>query len=143
MKTYFKILLVVLSSSQILSCKDDESPSPQFQILNGSSSYEDLNECALSSGNPGTHFDFELDLQPADASASIKEVRFDLLWDDGDNEKNIEEDDFTIVDNTLTFDWCFRFGSSEWFEVTVRVIDENNVKSNSQKIKVNKPDGAN
>jgi hypothetical protein len=143
MKTYFKIFLVLVSSIQLVSCKHDESPSPQFQILNGSSSYEDLNECSFSSGNPGTSFDFELDLQPADGNATVDQISFDLLWDDGDNEKNIEEDDFTIVGNTLTFDWCFRYGSSEWFELTVRVIDSNNVKSNSQKIKVNKPDGAN
>ena len=143
MKSYLKIVFVLLVSCHLTACSDDDSPSPQFKILSGTSSYEDLNECSFSGGNPGTEFYFHLQLQPADANASVDKISFDLLWDDGDNEKNIEEDDFTIVDNTLTFDWCFRYGSSEWFEVTVRVIDENNVKSNSQKIRVDKPDGAN
>jgi hypothetical protein len=143
MKTYFRILLVVLLSSQILSCKDEESPSSEFKILSASSSFEAINNCTQTSGPKGTVFNFDFKLQAAGASASVERIIFDVLWENGDSQTDIEKDNFTVMGNTLTFEQCGRFANSEWFELTVRVIDENNIKSNSIKLKVLRPDGAN
>ena len=120
--------------------KDDKHP---LSAASGSSTYDSLNTCAFNSGNPGTLFAFQINLETA-PTVTIGAIEFDLEWSNGDESKDIYEDDFTINGSTVEFDWCFRFGSTDWFEVRPTILDENDkTLSNTIKIRVNKPAGAN
>ena len=71
-------------------------------------------------------------------------MEFDLLWSDGSESQNRFEDDFNLSGGMLDFDWCFRFGTLDWFELDVKVLaNDEEIESNIYTIRVEKPDGAN
>ena len=140
MKAYH-ILSIAAFCMLFLSCKKDDAR--PLNATTGGFSYEVLNDCALSSGSNGTRFDFQIELASA-PTIPFDGIEFDVVWADGDVSNDRYDDDFIITGSTVEFDWCFRFGSLDWFEVKPTILDaDGKALSNEITIRVDKPAGAN
>lgn len=129
----------------LISCKDNSSSSSDITvtITNGTAAPIELNQCNIGSGSLATEFLFLLEYQSSD-EIDIDGVEFDLTWSDGDGSQNIFENSFSDDNNILDFDWCFRYGSTEWFEIDVKILAEDEeIESNEYTIRVDRPEGAN
>lgn len=75
----------------------------------------------------------------------IDGIEFDLTWSDGDQSNNRFSSNFNENGNTVSFDWCFRFGEEQdWFELDMKILAEDEeVESNEFNIRVDRPEGAN
>ena len=140
MKTFHIYACVVLFLLAV-SCKDDDVR--PLSASSGGSSFDELNMCDIGSGAMATVFDFQIELT-APPTIPLGGVEFDLEWSDGDTSDDIFENDLDISGSTVEFDWCFRFGSTDWFEIKATIVDDDRKPlSNSVTIRVNKPAGAN
>lgn len=137
-----RTLMLALFVLAIASCSKDDAE-PDIRITNGSSSFDVLNDCDIGSGPLATLFTFTLNLAALPAE-DIDGIEFDLEWEDGSESQNLFDDNFDIIGNSLEFDWCFRFGSLNWFEIRAKVLaDDERQESNEVTIRVNRPSGAN
>lgn len=129
------------------SCKDDSASSDSgasVEIINATSAIVELNACNIDSGNPATEYLYTIEYLANPAEIDIDGVEFDLTWSDGDEDPNIFTNEFDRNGSTLEFDWCFRFGDTEWFELDLKILaDDEQVESNEFNIRVERPDGAN
>lgn len=144
--SYFKIsntvkimAIAIFFSTLFISCGDD---SENFITAKTSSvTFDDLNTCDIGSGLPATSFDFIIDYDASD-NIEITKILFELTWTSGESE-SVETTDFTDTGAQIEYDWCYRFGSDDWVEISHRLETKNDKKSNSSLVRVNKPDGAN
>lgn len=143
---YLSIHLALLALTAT-SCKDDSTSSDDIsiQIINVSQSLSELNECDIDSGLPASEFLFDIEYTSSSANIDIDGIEFDLVWSSGDQENNIFTNQFNVNDETLTFDWCFRYGAEEeWIELDLKILAEDEeVESNEATIRVDKPENAN
>lgn len=137
------VYMIVLSA---VSCKDNSTNSSDMSIVitNVTHTIVELNNCDIGSGLPASEFLFEIDYE-ASEEIDIDGIEFDLLWSSGDEEGDIFSGQFNAATETVTFDWCFRYGDEEqWFELDLKIIAENErAESNEFNIRVDKPEGAN
>jgi hypothetical protein len=139
---YFGLFIIAVLTVLAIGCSDDDEMRP-LSVSQSSSSFDTLNTCDFSSGSNGTEFTFQLQLQSAPA-ISVGGVEFDLLWSNGNTSDDILEEDVVINGNTVEYDWCFRFGGTDWFELNQTLVDDDgNPLSNEVKVRVNRPVGAN
>lgn len=91
-----------------------------------------------------TEFLFDIEYEATD-EIDIDGVEFDLTWSNGDQSDNRFSSQFNANSNTVSFDWCFRFGNEqEWFELDLKILAEDeDVESNEFNIRVDRPEGAN
>lgn len=138
--TLLKIMVVTtFVSALFISCGDD---SENFITAKTSSvTFNDLNTCDIGSGLPATSFDFIIDYEASD-NIEITKILFDLKWTSGESEST-ETTEFTDTGMQIEYDWCYRFGTDDWVEITHRLETKNDKKSNSSVVKVNRPAGAN
>ncbi len=140
-----RLLIFCISLAILTSCKDDSTSSDDItiEIVNGTFSFNEVNECDFDSGASGTEFLFLIEYEASD-DIDISGVEFDLIWSDGEEDPNIFDDLFEATNQTLQFEWCFRFGTTEWFELDLKILAENReVESNEYTIRVDKPEDAN
>lgn len=124
------------------ACNDDEAD-PALVLTGVSSSFDTLNECDIGGSTMATEFDFVLEFDRSEG-IEIDGVEFDLYWSDGDDDQNNFTDNFDVVGNTVVFDWCFRYGTTEWFELDFKLLaNGEEIESNVFKLRVEKPEGAN
>ncbi|MCG2588430.1 hypothetical protein [Rhodohalobacter sulfatireducens] len=137
------VFVLVLTS---VSCKDNSTNSSNIsiEITNVTPSLLSLNECDIGLGALASEFLFDIEYSATD-EIEIDGIEFDLLWDSEDQENNILSSQFNPSDGSVSFDWCFRFGTDEqWFELDIKILAENGkVESNEYNIRVDKPVGAN
>lgn len=129
----------------VSACKDDSasSNSASIEITNATVTFIDVNDCDIGSGPEATEFLFTLSID-ATPGIDINGVEFDLIWSDGEEDPNIFSEDFNIAEGTLDFDWCFRYGTTEWFELDMKILAEDEeIESNEYNIRVDRPNGAN
>lgn len=128
------------------SCKDNSTNSSDISIVITSvtQSVSELNQCDIGSGPMASEYLFEIEYE-ASEEIEIDGVEFDLDWSSGDQDNNIFASQFNATTETVTFDWCFRYGDEEqWFELDLKIIAENErAESNEYNIRVEKPEGAN
>lgn len=136
----FPILSVLLLALIFMGCSDDDDFA--LSASSGGATYDTVNTC----GNTApylTRFDFAIELE-SPPTEDLGGVEFDIEWSDGDIVEDRFEDDLIITGSVVEFDWCFRFGSTEWIELHCTILDEDdNVLSNEVTIRADKPDGAN
>lgn len=138
----FNLLIIVFSTILILGCDKDDDMRP-LSATSGGFTFDALNTCDIGSGAMATAFTFQIELESA-PMLELGGVEFDLEWSDGDKSEDLFDDDFIILGSTIEYDWCFRFGSTDWFEVRPVIVDsDRNPLSNEVTIRVNKPAGAN
>lgn len=140
-----KLLILCISLVIVTSCKDDSTSSGDItiEIVNGTSTFNELNDCDIGSGASATEFLFSLGFEASD-NIDIDGVEFDLVWSDEDEAPNIFTDDFEVTNQTLQFHWCFRYGPTDWFELDLKILAEDEeVESNEYTIRVDRPEGAN
>ena len=138
-------LLTILFLTVITSCKDDSTSSnqPVIEISQVSATIVDLNDCSIDSNDPATRYNFMLEYD-ASSEVSIDGVEFDLNWSNGDESPNIFANDVNVEANTVDFNWCFRYGSTDWFELDLKILAEDEqIESNEFNLRVDKPNGAN
>lgn len=140
----FSVLIIVFSTILILGCDKDDDMRP-LSANSGGFTFDSLNTCDIGSGANATVFTFQIELESVPMQElDLDGVEFDLEWSDGDTSEDIFEDDIIISGSTVEYDWCFRFGSTDWFEVKPVIVDsDRNPLSNAVTIRVNKPAGAN
>jgi hypothetical protein len=135
-------VLFAFSITLMLACSKDDEMRP-LSASSGGFTFDSLNTCDIGSGSMATLFDFQIELDSV-PTLDLGGVEFDLEWSNGDKSEDIFEDDFIISGSTIEYDWCFRFGNTDWFEVKPTIVDPNrNPLSNEVTIRVNKPAGAN
>ena len=143
-KTAAFLLALCIILLSFASCKDDSTSSamPIVEITDGSYTVIEINDCDIG-GDPATEFLFEL-IYNASSDIDIDGVEFDDLFSSGQEIENNFEDDLDVSGNSLSFDWCYRFGSNEWVELTLKILAENEqVESNEYTLRVDRPEGAN
>jgi len=143
--SYLSQLVIFCTLVLVLSgCKDDdEEVQPIINLTSATYSVESLNACDIGSGDLASNFIFELEYE-ASPSLEFDGIEFDLRWSDGDQSNNIVVSTFQRSDDFVEFDWCFRFGTTEWFELDATIVGENEtVESNPVTIRVEKPQDAN
>lgn len=142
----FSIITAIILILTSASCKDSSTNSSDIsiEIVNVNQSLLSLNQCDIGSGLPASEFLFDIEYE-ASEGIDIDGIEFDLLWSAGDVDSDIFSGQFKASAETVTFDWCFRYGAEEeWFELDLKIIAENEkVESNEFNIRVDKPDGAN
>ena len=141
---HFVAILIVVCLT-FSSCKDDSTSAngALIEITNVTSNVIELNSCEIDQGDLATEFLFDMEVE-ASPDLDIDGVEFDLTWSNGDESPNIFTNEFTTGENLVSFDWCFRYGTTEWFELDLKILAENEeVESNEYKIRVNQPNGAN
>ena len=137
------VLCIACLSLLMVSCDKDDDDVRPLSAKSGSSSFDMLNGCDIGSGPMATEFIFEIELAMA-PTMQLGGVEFDVEWADGDVSEDRFEEDIIISGTTIEYDWCFRFGSLDWFEVKATVVDDDrNPLSNEVSIRVNRPAGAN
>lgn len=135
-------LIIAFAVLLMTACSKDDDMRP-LKATSGSSSFDVLNDCDIGSGSNATSFTFEIELD-SPPMIELGGVEFDLKWSDGDESDDAMDDDIIITGSTVAWDWCFRFGGTDWFEIKAVVLDDNlKAASNEVTIRVNKPAGAN
>lgn len=135
-------IAAVLCFTVLLGCSRDEGSVDIFITAKVStSSFEELNTCDINSCCLATEFDFKITYE-ASPGIEISKIIFDIKWPDGDLNSSEE---ITLTDNgtNVTYDWCYKFGISEWAEITHRLVTKQGITSNSSMVRLNKPEGAN
>jgi hypothetical protein len=149
MRSFTKQTFIIAAGILLLtapSCKDNSTNSSDVSIVitNVTPTLAELNQCDIGSGSMASEFLFEIEYE-ASEEIDIDGVEFDLDWSSGDQDNNIFASQFNATTETVTFDWCFRYGDEEqWFELDLKIIAENErAESNEFNIRVDKPEGAN
>ncbi|MGI9542159.1 MAG: hypothetical protein ACR2MX_02810 [Cyclobacteriaceae bacterium] len=139
-KAFSKCFLICLLALFTFSCSDDE---PTISITTQAStvSFGDLNTCDIGSGDMATLFEFTIPYQ-ASSAIEIEKVITDWKWSNGDQGTN-EETNLNNNGASVVYDWCWRFGTLDWVELSARLVTKQGVTSNSSVVRLNKPDGAN
>ena len=128
------------------SCKDNSTSSDDIsvEITDGSAAVIELNTCDIDSGSFATEFRFTLQLD-APSDVDIDGIEFDLTFQSGADISSLLQDSFNRSDQTVQFDYCFRYGShGDWFELNLKILAEDEeIESNEYTIRVDRPEGAN
>lgn len=142
MKRLELLLSIAVLALVILGCSKDDEMRP-LTVTGSDFSFDTLNTCDIGSGDFATLFNFHLEL-PSAPTIEVGGVEFDLEWSNGNETENILEDDLVMTGTTISYDWCFRFGSTDWFELRQTLVDpDGKALSNEVTLRVNKPAGAN
>lgn len=72
----------------------------------------------------------------------IDKIIFDLKWSDGDVGNGVKTS-FNDMGQSIEYDWCYKFGTEEWVEITHRLVTKQGTISNPSIIRINKPEGPN
>ena len=136
------LFTVLLCTTLCFNCsEDDDGPDLFIIAMTSTSSFDDLNTCHIDSGALATMFDFTIPYEASDGIA-INKVVFDIEWSNGDT-GSAESNEFINTGTDVLYNWCYRFATDEWVEITHRLETEQGITSNPSVIRVFKPQSAN
>ena len=115
---HLRTLAIALFCSVLFcSCGGDE-----VTTTNSSATFDELNTCDIGSGDNATRFTFTVNYD-SESDSPVSKVLFDINWSSGDTD-NAETSNFTDSGSSITYSWCYRFGSEEWVEISHRLETE-------------------
>ena len=136
--TFFNAIIVALFVSTVfISCGDDDP----ITLGDSSATFTELNTCDIGSGSLATRFSFTIPYETS-GDVTISKVLFDINWSSGDTD-NSQTTNFNDTGSRIEYNWCYRYGSEDWVEITHRLELSDGTTSNSSTVTIDKPDGAN
>ena len=137
-KKAFSILITLILVAAIMGCSKSDDGGSDVPVKAGklSVTIDGVNNC-----NGGTILDFKLPYTLSQ-KIEIKRLNIKTKLSNGSSDDFIDAT-FNDTGSTITFSQCTVFGTVSWVDYEVRLESDNGALSNSSKIRVNKPNGAN
>ena len=141
-KPYHKISVIIFALL-MLNCSNDDGTVEDFlSVLPSQVSFTAINTCDIGDACClATEFDFRIGYE-ANGDTQVNNIQVSILWSDGDSD-TFETDDFNDSGTEVVYDLCYRFGKSEWVEVTHLLVGRTGARSPASIVRVEKPEGAN
>ena len=138
----FILMLSTLVGTILLGCNNDDVGENAFITAEATElNFDELNTCDIGSDLMATLFVLTIPYKTSSGN-EVDKIEIDMKWSNGDEDSNVEGN-FTLENSKAYYDWCFRFGDTEWIEVTTRLVGKQGIKSNPSLIRIVKPEGAN
>ena len=132
---------IIILISVTLSCSKDDDPKLDIETEQTEVSFIDVNTCYAGGGVYYTEFNFVIRYTTSSPDIEIEKIHYSL----GVGSDVAEDDDYTFDDDgsQLSFSLCIKFGGTPALEYTATLISTEGHESNSRKVKIDRPAGAN